>query len=192
MASFQNDYEHGFGVFVGAPPDPICFGSGHQFKFNRSLYIINPKSDSLSQSNLDKVIECKAILPSAICKGSSILTAEYLTDHIQSTLFSIDPQISEHPWKWKVVVEKYLQMFGTASFRTQNLFYLAEINGIVQFNCWKLFHVLPMKIHPSSARSMLSLKSEGNRAATKSKTTCFVAARFTSDFRDNIDLAEDG
>ena len=58
-------------------------------------------------------------------------------------------------------------MFGSTSFRTQGLFYLAEINGIVQFKCWEMFGSPPITLHPSTARSLLSIKSTGDRQETK-------------------------
>ena len=66
----------------------------------------------------------------------------------------MDPQASEHPADWRIVVEEYLKMFGSTSFRTQGLFYLAEINGIIQFKCWEMFGSPPTTLHPSTARSL--------------------------------------
>ena len=99
---------------------------------------------------VEHVIAYKAIHPDASCKGNSILSASQIYQSIQSTMKSIDGKIQLE--NWNIVIEKYLQMFGTASFRTQSLFYLAEINGIIQYKCWEDIHSMPMTIHPSTAR----------------------------------------
>ena len=59
------------------------------------------------------------------------------------------------PTDWDIVIEKYLQMFGASTFRTQSLFYLAEINGIIQYKCWEEMHTFPRTFHPSTARYYL-------------------------------------
>ena len=99
---------------------------------------------------VEHVIAYKAIHPDASCKGNSILSASQIYQSIQSTMKSIDGKIQ--PENWNIIIEKYLQMFGTASFRTQSLFYLAEINSIIQYKCWEDIHSMPMTIHPSTAR----------------------------------------
>ena len=65
-------------------------------------------------------------------------------------------------------------MFGASSFRTQGLFYLAEINGIIQYKLWESTGVIPTSVHPSSARSTLSIKSAGSRDATKEAVLSYV------------------
>ena len=76
--------------------------------------------------------------------------------------------------QWNIVIEEYLKMFGTSSFRTQGLFLLAEINGIIQFKCWEMFGSPPLIIHPSTARSLLSVESTGNRHDTKNEVLKFA------------------
>lgn len=91
------------------------------------------------------------------------------------------------PIEWNIVIEKYLQMFGTSTFRTQSLFYLAEINGIIQYKCWEELKTFPLTLHPSTARyffpfylnlrSLLNLKSVGSREETKKAVFDFVCKR---------------
>lgn len=121
-------------------------------------------------STQGQVLACKAIKPDNSCKGSSILSANAILQTIQSTINLIDPKTNG----WNIVIEKYLQMFGASTFRTQGLFYLAEINGIIQFRMWEQFGRQPVCIHPSTARSTLSLKSAGNREDTKEAVFAFV------------------
>lgn len=80
------------------------------------------------------MVHCGAIKPNHSFKGNSILVASELIKSIQSTIQSIDSNLTE----WDIVEEKYLQNFGNSNFRTQGLFYLAEINGIVQYKLWEL------------------------------------------------------
>lgn len=75
---------------------------------------------------------------------------------------------------WNIVEEKYLQNFGNSNFRTQGLFYLAEINGILQYKLWELTGTAPLCVHPSTARSLLSLKPTENRADTKAEVLRYV------------------
>lgn len=123
---------------------------------------------------LDNVLLCKAIHPDKSCKGNSLTSAAFLFRQIQSSILSVDPQASEHPADWRIVVEEYLKMFGSTSFRTQGLFYLAEINGIIQFKCWEMFGSPPTTLHPSTARSLLSVKSAGDRQETKKVVLQYV------------------
>ena len=116
------------------------------------------------------MIDCKAIKPDASCRGSSILSASVISQSINQVMQSIDSN-TQH---WSVTVEKYLQMFGASSFRTQGLFYLAEINGIVQYKLWESTGIIPTSVHPSSARSTLSIKSAGSREATKEAVLSYV------------------
>lgn len=109
------------------------------------------------------IVACHAIKPDSSCKGNSILSAAAIVRSIRETVASID----DNPTHWNITVEKYLQMFGASSFRTQGLFYLAEINGIVQYKLWENTGVAPASVHPSTARSTLSIKSAGNRDDTK-------------------------
>ena len=74
-------------------------------------------------------------------------------------------------------MEEYLKMFGSTSFRTQGLFYLAEINGIIQFKCWEMFGSPPITLHPSTARSLLAVKSAGDRQETKKAVLQFVQSQ---------------
>lgn len=117
-----------------------------------------------------QVLACKATKPDHSCKGNSILSANAILQSIQSIIDKIDPDTTQ----WNVAIEKYLQMFGSNTFRTQSLFFLAEINGIVQFRMWEKFGRQPMCVHPSTARSVLSLKSAGNREDTKEAVFAYV------------------
>ena len=98
------------------------------------------------------------------------MSASVISHSIDQVMHSID----NDPQHWNVTVEKYLQMFGASSFRTQGLFYLAEINGIVQYKLWESTSVVPTSVHPSSARSLLSIKSAGSREATKEAVLSYV------------------
>ena len=98
------------------------------------------------------------------------MSASVISQSINQVMQSID----SNPQHWNVTVEKYLQMFGASSFRTQGLFYLAEINGIIQYKLWESMGVVPTSVHPSSARSTLSIKSAGSREATKETVLSYV------------------
>ena len=124
----------------------------------------------MALSTQGQVLACKAMKPDHSCKGNSILSASTILQSIQSTIDQIDPDSNQ----WNVVIEKYLQMFGSNTFRTQSLFYLAEINGIIQFRIWERLGRQPICVHPSTARSVLSLKSAGNREDTKEAVFAYV------------------
>ena len=109
-------------------------------------------SRSTSVSTVVDVLRCKAIRPGTQCKGSSILSSSYIFSHFLSDVRELDPEFQNHPSQWHVAIEKYLQMFNAASFRTQGLFYLAEINGVIQYKCWESFQAPPLLLHPSTAR----------------------------------------
>lgn len=100
--------------------------------------------------SVDNVLTYDAIHPPSECKSNSILSASFVFDTIQHRMKEVDPLLTTN--EWNVVIEKYLQMFGTSSFRTQSLFYLAEINGIIQYKCWETMKSVPLTIHPSTAR----------------------------------------
>ena len=99
---------------------------------------------------VERVIVSRAIHPPSECKGNSLLSAASIFKTIKTEMSRIDTQLDPHDWN--IVIEKYLQMFGAATFRTQSLFYLAEINGIIQYKCWEDFNILPQTFHPSTAR----------------------------------------
>lgn len=107
---------------------------------------------------VDNVLTYDAIHPPSECKSNSILSASFIFDAIQHRMKHVDPELTMS--EWNIVIEKYLQMFGTSSFRTQSLFYLAEINGIIQYKCWETMKSFPLTIHPSTARffSSFSIK----------------------------------
>ena len=116
------------------------------------------------------MVHCGAIKPNHSFKGNSILVASELIKSIQSTIQSIESNLTE----WDIVEEKYLQNFGNSNFRTQSLFYLAEINGIVQYKLWELTGTAPFCVHPSTARSLLSLRPTENREDTKAEVLRYV------------------
>lgn len=102
------------------------------------------------------VLCCKAIRPDSHCKSNSILSSSFIYSHFLSEVGAVDAAYAANPSQWVVSIEKYLQMFNAASFRTQGLFYLAEINGVIQYKCWETFRSPPLLFHPSTARCILS------------------------------------
>ena len=127
------------GLDVSSKSTGLCM-----LKSNRSVVLL--------VSSLVDVLCCKAIRPTAQCKGSSILSSSYIFSHFLSEVRKLDPAFQSNPSRWHVAIEKYLQMFNATSFRTQGLFYLAEINGVMQYKCWESFQALPLLLHPSTAR----------------------------------------
>ena len=121
------------GLDVSSKSTGLCI-----LKSNRSVVLL--------VSSLVDVLCCKAIRPTAQCKGSSIFS------HFLSEVRKHDPAFQSNPSRWHVTIEKYLQMFNATSFRTQGLFYLAEINGVMQYKCWESFQAPPLLLHPSTAR----------------------------------------
>ena len=123
---------------------------------------------------VEDVLLCKAIHPDVSCRGNSLASAAFLFNQIKASMLSVDPLAMKHTSQWNIVIEEYLKMFGTSSFRTQGLFLLAEINGIIQFKCWETFGSPPLIVHPSTARSLLSVESAGNRHDTKNEVLKYV------------------
>ena len=119
---------------------------------------------------LGSVVHCGAIKPNPSFKGNSVLIASDIIKSIQSTIQSIDSDMT----RWNIVEEKYLQKFGNSNFRTQGLFYLAEINGILQYKLWELTGTAPLCVHPSTARSLLSLRPTNTREETKKEVLRYV------------------
>ncbi|KAM7453930.1 hypothetical protein BLSTO_05318 [Blastocystis sp. subtype 1] len=142
------------GLDVSSKSTGLCI-----LKSNRSVVLL--------VSSLVDVLCCKAIRPTAQCKGSSILSSSYIFSHFLSEVRKHDPAFQSNPSRWHVTIEKYLQMFNATSFRTQGLFYLAEINGVMQYKCWESFQAPPLLLHPSTARALVGLKSAGSREETK-------------------------
>ena len=127
------------GLDVSSKSTGLCI-----LKSNRSVVLL--------VSSLVDVLCCKAIRPTAQCKGSSILSSSYIFSHFLSEVRKHDPAFQSNPSRWHVTIEKYLQMFNATSFRTQGLFYLAGINGVMQYKCWESFQAPPLLLHPSTAR----------------------------------------
>jgi hypothetical protein len=56
-------------------------------------------------------------------------------------------------------VEGFMQSFASGGFRTQSLFRLAQLNGIVSFALWELSKRPPIVLMPNRVRSILSVPS---------------------------------
>lgn len=136
------------GLDVSSKSTGMCILRSNRFLSILNLFIVD-------------VLCCKAIRPTAACKGSSILSSSYIFSHFLSNIREVDPAFQNNPSQWHIAIEKYLQMFNATTFRTQGLFYLAEINGVIQYKCWESFHVPPLLLHPSTARYTSSVSNIG-------------------------------
>lgn len=76
--------------------------------------------------------------------------ADSVEQHASNIVRCIKPYLSPST---VVAVEDYMRSFATGRFRTQGLFGLAELNGMVRFACWQHLQKPALLCTPNEVRA---------------------------------------
>ena len=90
------------------------------------------------------------------------------------------------PTVWCVGIEDFMKTFATGRFQTRSLFAMAQLNGVVAFECMHMFGARgttgeepprePLQVHPTRARTAYGLRKSGAQPDVKAAVYDFAIA----------------
>ena len=128
--------------------DNLCIGLDISTR-STGYAVLNPRGKLLQWGTIEP--EGKQT-ETVLAKAASVVTQlEMLRDEIKH-------EHSNDNNNWVVGIEEFMKSYSSGGFNTKGLFTLAQYNGILAFQCYTLFGVMPVMSHPSMIRKAFNLK----------------------------------